>query len=68
MHELHIYKNLYDLTPYSQKPDPSLRCVRRASPKEWEKIFAFLGEPMPEDYKRPAHLQGQGDKHRTNGD
>ena len=68
MHELGIYKNLYDLTPWSRRPDPSLRCVRRNSPEEWKKIFDFLGEPMPEDYKLPVHLQGQAKNYGTNDD
>ena len=68
MHELRIYKNLYDLTPYSRKPDLSWRCVRRNTPEEWEKLFACIGEPMPEQYKRPVHLQGQVDQHEKNED
>lgn len=68
MHELHIYKNPYDLTPWSQKPDPGLRCVRRASPEEWETIFAVIGVPMPEQYRKPVHLQGQVENDETNAD
>lgn len=66
MHELRIYKNLYDLVSYSRKPDPSLRCVRRASPEQWAELFACIGEPMPELYKKPVHLQGQVDQDERN--
>lgn len=40
MEELHIYKNLYDITTWSKEPEkPGLtnwQCVRRWTPEEWE--------------------------------
>ena len=68
MHERRIYKNLYDLTPWSRRPDLSWRCFKRNSPEEWEKMFAVLGVPMPEEYKKPVHLQAQVEKHDTDGE
>ena len=66
MHTLQIYKNKYDMTPYSQKPRKS--CVIQWPPEMWEAHFSILGLPVPESYRKPIHLQGQVDNLTEDGE